>query len=146
MIEVPGVSIELAKRFEGLFLKPYICPGGFWTIGYGHLCKKEHPFITEGKAEEYLRDDLRVAFKAVGNICPILLCEDENKLGAIVDFTFNLGSGRLKSSTLKKRINDYRFDEVPGELMKWVYGGGRKLNGLIRRRTAEAMRFAQIND
>ena len=41
-MEVPNIAIDLAMTFEGFYKSPYICPAGFWTIGYGHLCKKDH--------------------------------------------------------------------------------------------------------
>ena len=62
MIAVPQAAIELAKRFEGFHrvpkhdpgrAHPYVCPAGYWTIGYGHLCDPKHPPITEGEAEAY---------------------------------------------------------------------------------------------
>lgn len=67
---VPQAAIDLAKRFEGFHrvasadpgrVRPYICPAGFWTIGYGHLCDPKHPPITEAEAEVYLARDLQTA-------------------------------------------------------------------------------------
>ena len=113
MIEVPQTAIELAKRFEGFERKvkrgieitavPYICPAGFWTIGYGHLCDPRHPPITEAEAEVYLARDLQTALSATLRFCPVLATEPEGRLAAIVDFTFNLGAGRLQTSTLRRR-------------------------------------------
>ena len=115
MIEVPKTAIELAKRFEGFERKvkrgtevtaiPYICPAGFWTIGYGHLCESTHPPITESAAEVYLARDLQTALAATLRYCPVLATEHEGRLAAIVDFTFNLGAGRLQTSTLRRRVN-----------------------------------------
>ncbi len=140
-MEIPQIAIDLAKHFEGLSLKPYLCPAGFWTIGYGRLCKRDHIPVTKNQAEEYLIEDLQISLKAVIHICPVLLYESQERLGVIIDFTFNLGSGRLKSSTLRKRINEKRFSLVPAELQKWVYGGGRKLSGLVLRRHMESLYF-----
>jgi lysozyme len=84
--------------------------------------------------------DLTTAMMATLRLCPTLI-ENEDRLGAITDFTFNLGAGRLKVSTLRKRINQSAYDEVPAQLLKWVYGGGRKLRGLALRRQAEAAYF-----
>ena len=82
VIEVPKAAIELAKRFEGFERKvkcgieiiavPYICPAGFWTIGYGHLCDPKHPPITEAEAEVYLARDLQSALAATLRYCPAL--------------------------------------------------------------------------
>ena len=148
MIAVPQAAIDLAKRFEGFERKakrgieitavPYICPAGFWTIGYGHLCDPKHPPITEAEAEVYLARDLRTALAATLRYCPVLATEPEGRLTAIVDFTFNLGAGRLQTSTLRRRINQRDWPGVARELRCWIYGGGRVLPGLVTRRDAEA--------
>lgn len=146
MIAVPQAAIDLAKRFEGFERKakrgieitavPYICPAGFWTIGYGHLCDPKHPPITEAEAEVYLARDLRTALAATLRYCPVLATEPEGRLTAIVDFTFNLGAGRLQTSTLRRRVNQRDWAAVGQELRRWVHGGGRVLPGLVSRREA----------
>jgi lysozyme len=104
---VPKTAIELAKHFEGFERKvkrgaeitaiAYVCPAGFWTIGYGHLCDPKHSPITEAEAEVYLARDLQSALAATLRFCPVLATEPESRLAAIVDFTFNLGVGRLQT-------------------------------------------------
>ncbi len=153
MIEVPKAAINLAKRFEGFERKvkrgieisavPYICPAGFWTIGYGHLCDPKHPPITETEAEVYLARDLQSALTATLRYCPVLATEPEGRLAAIVDFTFNLGAGRLQTSTLRQRINQRDWLAAGQELRRWVYGGGRVLPGLVTRRDAEIALFLE---
>jgi lysozyme len=147
VIAVPYEAVELAKRFEGFHrvprsdpsrAHPYICPAGYWTIGYGRLCKPDHPPITEAEAETYLAEDLQTALRATLRYCPLLSTEDSGKLAAIVDFTFNLGAGRLQTSTLRRRINERNWGETCVELRRWVHGGGRMLPGLIARRELEA--------
>lgn len=145
---VPQAAIELAKRFEGferqvkratpITAVPYICPAGFWTIGYGHLCKPDHPPITQDEAEAYLAQDLVTALNATLRYCPVLATEPEARLAAIVDFTFNLGAGRLQTSTLRLRINQLDWSAAEQELHRWIYGGGRVLPGLVKRREAES--------
>lgn len=147
MIAVPDMAIQLAKRFEGFERRvkhgavinavPYICPAGFWTIGYGHLCDPKHPPITEAEAEIYLARDLQTALAATLRYCPVLATEAEGRLAAIVDFTFNLGAGRLQTSTLRRRINQRDWAAAGQELGRWVYGGGKVLPGLVARRQAE---------
>ena len=92
--------------------------------------------ISEEQADALLREDVGVAEEAVSR--HILVALTDNQFDALVSFTFNVGSGALGRSTLKVRLNQGRYDEVPAELMKWVWAGGRKLPGLIRRRQAEA--------
>lgn len=147
MIEVPQAAIALAKRFEGFHrvpkndalhrAHPYLCPAGFWTIGYGHLCDPTHPPITETEAEVYLSQDLIKALNATLRYCPVLVREPEGRLAAIVDFTFNLGAGRLQTSTLRRRINQQDWPSAARELRRWVYGGGKVLSGLVVRRESE---------
>jgi len=117
---------------------PYICPAGYPTIGYGHLCDPKHPPITEVEAEAYLAQDLKVALAATLRYCPVLATEPEGRLAAIVDFTFNLGAGRLQTSTLRRRVNQRDWPAVAMELRRWVYGGGKMLPGLVARRDLEA--------
>lgn len=69
--------------------------------------------------------------------CPVLATEPENRLAAIVDFTFNLGAGRLQTSTLRRRVNQRDWAEAARELRRWVHGGGKVLPGLVARREAE---------
>lgn len=147
MIAVPQAAVELAKRFEGFHkvpkndplrrAHPYICPAGFWTVGFGHLCKPDHPPITEAEAEVYLAQDLMTALAATLRYCPVLATEPQGRLAAIVDFTFNLGAGRLQTSTLRQRINQRDWPSAATELRRWVYGGGKVLPGLVVRREAE---------
>jgi lysozyme len=151
MKTAPKAAIALAKQFEGFhrtrkndplhLAHPYICPAGFTTIGYGHLCKPNHPPITAAEAETYLAQDLQTAVNATLKYCPILTTESENRLAAIVDFTFNLGAGRLQTSTLRHRINQRDWKAAATELRKWIYGGGKKLPGLVARREAEIRLF-----
>lgn len=147
MIAVPQAAIDLAKRFEGFHrvpksdpgrAHPYLCPAGYWTIGYGHLCQPDHPPITPAEAEDLLAADLRFALAATLRLCPVLATEPESRLAAIVDFTFNLGPGRLQSSTLRRRINQRDWSGAAKQLGRWVYGGGKVLPGLVARRLAEA--------
>jgi lysozyme len=98
----------------------------------------DHPPITEAEAEVYLARDLQTALAAALRYCPVLATEPERRLAAIVDFTFNLGAGRLQTSTLRRRVNQRDWAAAARELQRWVYGGGKILPGLVARREAEA--------
>jgi lysozyme len=148
VIAAPQAAIDLAKRFEGFHrvpradlgrAHPYVCPAGYWTIGYGHLCDPRHPPITEAEAEGYLAADLKTALNATLRFCPLLATEPEGRLAAIVDFTFNLGAGRLQTSTLRRRVNQRDWSSAASELRRWIYGGGKILPGLVERREAEVV-------
>ena len=153
MTGVPKTAIELAKQFEGFHrvpkadpgrAHPYICPAGYWTIGYGHLCEPTHPPITVGEAEIYLAHDLQVALAATLRYCPVLAAEPEGRLSAIVGFTFNLGAGRLQTSTLRLRINQRDWAAAATELRRWAYGGGTVLQALVERRRTEFVLLVSI--
>jgi len=148
VIEVPKTAIKLTKRVEGFERKvkrgteiptvPYVCPAGYWTIGYGHLCDPKQLPITEAEAEVYLARDLKSAVAATLRYCLVLATEPEGRLAAIVDFTFNLGAGRLQTSTLRRRVNQRDWSSAAQELRRWIYGGGKVLSGLVTRRLTEA--------
>lgn len=144
------LATELCRRFEGFRSKPYICPAGVPTIGYGStyypggrkVTMADAP-VTEPQARAYLVAELLHTY-APGVIrqCPgllplALMADDWRKLNAIVDFAYNLGVGRLQTSTLRRRINAGDWQGAQTELMKWVRGGGRVLPGLVARRRAE---------
>lgn len=140
---------DLCLVFEGMYLKPYLCPAGVPTIGVGSTFYEDgrrvtlkDPPITRERAMELLDHELEQCLPRVLRLCPTLKEWGEQSVGAVLDFTFNCGSGALRASTLRKRIND---DDIPGaqtELMKWVRGGGKVLPGLVRRRAAEAALLA----
>jgi lysozyme len=138
------VAAALARRFEGCYLRPYLCPAGVPTIGYGATYYQTgvrvtlaDPAITKWQAEALLIWMVRTRYlPAVVKLCPGV--DSAERLAALIDFTFNLGVGKLNASTLRKRVNAGRWDDVPAELRKWVRGGGRVLRGLVARREAEA--------
>ena len=142
------LAIALIKRFEGCRLKPYLCPAGIATIGYGstrypdgrRVTMQDEP-ISEEKAEVFLYYIVTRITYSIFKLCPILLTEDRGKQASIIDFVYNLGTGNLKASTLRRRINEGNWDEAAHELRKWIYGGGRRLRGLIIRRNVEARFF-----
>lgn len=129
----------MIKDFEQFSTTPYICPAGYWTIAFGHLIRKGEVFtsVTEEEGEAILEKDLYTAERAVLRLISVPL--SDSQFDALVSFVFNLGSGALQSSTLRMKINRGEYSaEVAVQFMRWVYAGGRKLNGLIRRRRAEA--------
>ena len=137
-------GIELIKRFEGLSLKPYLCPANVPTIGYGNTFYKngkkvtlnDKP-ITEQKAVEMLRQSLEKFEQYVDSYTTDSITQ--NQFDALVSFCYNLGPANLKSSTLLKKVNANTNDEtIKDEFLKWTKAGGRKLAGLVKRREAEA--------
>lgn len=139
---------ELCRRFEGFRSKSYLCPAGVPTIGFGSTRYADgrqvwlgDPPITREQAEELLELQLRREYlPAVLRLCPGLAAHP-NALNAIIDFAYNLGAGRLQTSTLRRCINRGDWGGAKEQLGKWVRGGGRILPGLVARRKAEAALF-----
>lgn len=131
---------SLIKKFEGLHLMPYLCPAGVWTCGWGSTGPDVFPGVawTREYADKRMAEDALKFAKGTLALCPSL---QGDQLCAISDFSYNLGLGRLKGSTLRKRINAGDTQGIATELAKWVNGGGKKLLGLVRRRNAEALAF-----
>lgn len=144
--EAPAVQVaaSLARRFEGLYLTPYLCPAGVPTIGFGATHYEDgtrvtlkDPAITRERAEALLLWMVRTVYMpAVRRLCPGV--DTPERLAALIDFAFNLGARQLAASTLRKRVNASRWADVPAEIRKWNRGGGRVLRGLVLRREAEA--------
>jgi lysozyme len=133
----------LVTNFEGLVLTAYPDPGSGdepWTVGYGHtLGVKPGDVITEERATELLYEDVK-RFEASVNR-QVIVPLTQYQFNALTSFTFNVGGGNLKSSTLLKKLNRGDYDGAASEFGKWVYASGKKLNGLIRRRAAEEALF-----
>lgn len=141
MRRITQEGLDLIKRFEGFSPTIYICPAGYPTIGYGHVVLDEEKDrfangIDQELGEELLRRDAQVAERAILRLITVPLTDGQ--FDALVSFTFNLGSGALQRSTLRRKVNREEHSEVPAQLMRWIWAGGRKLKGLQRRRSAEA--------
>ena len=138
------LAADLCRFFEGFSSKPYICPAGYPTIGYGTVYKPDGSKVTmrdqpisKELANEWLMRELQHNYMAgVLKASPILIT-NQRLLAAITDFAYNLGVGRYRASTLKRRVDSNDLLGVETELRKWVRGGGRVLPGLVKRRQAE---------
>lgn len=139
-----AAGINLIKSFESLILKPYKCPAGIPTIGYGNtfyengvkVTMKDSP-ITKERAEQLLQFILKDFEKYVDSYCIDTI--SQNQFDALVSFAYNCGVQNLKNSTLIKKINKNINDPaIAAEFAKWNKAGGNVLAGLVRRRKAEA--------
>ena len=138
--------IAMIKLFEGFSSTPYLCPAGVVTIGYGSTrdtdgkpITMKHPAITEAEAASLIRATLVEYENAVNRYVKVVL--NQNQFDALVDFAYNAGAKNLLTSTLLKKLNAGDYEGASKEFGKWIYGGGKKLNGLIRRREAERQLF-----
>lgn len=139
-MKVSEKGIALIREFEGCNLRAYKDSVGIWTVGYGHVGPevREGLEITQARAEELLLEDIADAEKCVRNSVSVALTEGE--FSALVSFCFNLGCGRLRGSTLLRKLNAGDVDIGP-EFEKWCFAGGKKSEGLVRRRKAERELF-----
>ena len=134
--------VELIKHFEGFEDTAYLCPANVWTIGYGRTRNvKEGDRITEAQAERDLLEELEEFKNQVLHSEKVELTQ--NELDALTSWTYNLGVGNLKSSTLLKKLNAGSKDEVPAEMLRWNKASGKVLAGLTKRREAEAELWAK---
>ena len=137
-ISLEGLS--LIKKFEGCKLIAYKCSAGVWTIGYGHTTGvKEGDVCTQEEAEKLLRGDIFKFEEYVQDSVKVDL--DQSQFDALVAWTFNLGPGNLRESTMLKKLNNQEYESVPFEMRRWNKAGGKTLDGLIRRREAESLLF-----
>jgi lysozyme len=143
--EAMATAARLVAEFEGFVAKPYLCPAGVWTVGYGTTringepVTAETPPVTRTQAEALLRDDLARFARDVDRLCRMRLTN--NQRAALISFTYNLGAGALQRSTLLRFLKNEAYKDAADQFDVWVFAGGVRLNGLVRRRAAEKALF-----
>lgn len=134
--------VSALKYFEGYRADAYKCPGGVWTVGYGHthgVRRGDH--YTECFAEESLREDIAHVERQV---LELGVCCTQGQLDALVSLAFNIGIGRLRSSTLLRTIKrGATADVITREWKRWRLAGGKVQPGLVTRRQWEILRYFQ---
>ena len=139
-MKISEEGLSLIKKFEGCELKAYQDSVDVWTIGYGHTKGVEDgQEITQEEAEEMLASELD---EYEGYLNDLVECDLEQcQFDALVAWVYNLGPTNLRSSTMLKRLNSNDLEDVPNQIKRWNKAGGKVLNGLVRRREAEALLF-----
>ena len=133
-------GLNLIKHFEGCELQAYKCPAGVWTIGYGHIkTAHEGKVITQEQADEMLVEEMEEYEGYINKAVKVEL--NQNQFDAMVSWVYNLGNGNLGASTLLKVLNMGDYAGVPAQMLRWNKAGGKVLEGLTRRRQAEADLF-----
>jgi lysozyme len=134
--------IEIVKRFEGCRLRAYFCPAGIVTIGWGSTGPGIVPGLvwTQQQADDRLRADCRAFLRGTRKVCPGV---EFGSIVAAADFAYNLGLGRLKSSTFRRKLIVGDIEAAEVQLMRWTKAGGKVLPGLVRRRRAEVALLGQ---
>jgi lysozyme len=136
-------GIAIIRKYEGLKLRAYICPAGLNTIGYGATFfengTKVQPndVITMDRADKLLHFQVKLFADEVKRVVKSKI--NENQLGALVSFCFNVGGAAFSRSTLARKANANPNDPtIRAEFMRWTRGGGKVLPGLVKRREEEA--------
>lgn len=138
-------GLDLIKHFEGLRLEAYLCPAGVPTIGYGQTGPevKLGCVITESDADTMLLKEYKKFEAGVKTLVKVTI--NENQLGALTCFAYNVGLANLKASSLLRLINEGRFTLAAKEFTKWdkakVKGVLTPLAGLTKRRLKEQELF-----
>lgn len=137
---------NLVKKYEGFRSKPYKCPAGIPTIGYGSTFylngEKVSMYdseISETFASELLENVLNYFAKKVDNIIKVSL--NQNQFDALVSFTYNIGIGAFTKSTLITKLNIADFQGASKEFVRWNKANGKVLKGLTNRRIDEQKLF-----
>lgn len=133
-------GIALIKKFEGCKLEAYQDSVGIWTIAYGTIKDvKEGDKINQDEAEHLLQEELPEYEGYINDMVKVPL--EQNQFDALCSWVYNLGPNNLKESTMLKVLNEKKYSEVPQQIKRWNKAGGKVLDGLIRRREAEALLF-----
>ena len=139
-MQISKEGLALIKKFEGCELEAYRCPAGVWTIGFGTIKDvKEGDRITKDEANHLLEEEMIEYESYINDMVDVPL--EQNQFDALCSWVFNLGSKNLSESTLLRVLNDGKYEEVPQQIKRWNKANGEVLNGLIRRREAEALLF-----
>ena len=142
-MQVSQRGIDLIKQAEGVRLTAYPDPGTGgvpWTIGYGTTKGVTRGMtITQARAEQLLREDLQRFGDEVSRLVKVRLCQ--HQFDALVSLAYNIGATAFEESTLLRKLNDGEYDGAAGQFGRWVYGGGKILSGLVKRRAAEKALF-----
>tara|TARA_R100001244_G_scaffold1561_3_gene2612 strand:+ start:264 stop:707 length:444 start_codon:yes stop_codon:yes gene_type:complete len=133
-------GLALIKRFEGCELKAYRCPANVLTIGYGHTKNvTENMEITQQEANDMLDEELIEYCEYIDKMVKVSL--NQNQFDALVAWIYNLGPTNFRNSTLLTVLNQERYSDVPEQIKRWNKADGKILDGLIKRREAEALLF-----
>lgn len=139
-MKVSQNGVTLIKKYEGLRLQAYQCPGGVWTIGYGHTSGVSPiDMITEEEADKLLLLGLREAEKTINRYVTKRL--EQHQFDALASFIFNVGIGNFRRSLLLKKINSGDLTGASKEFLRWIHAKGVKLKGLENRRQDEYALF-----
>lgn len=132
-------GLNAIKKYEGCRLTAYQDVKGVWTIGYGHTGDVYYgETITQSEADALFRNDIQKFVKGVNSLLGSTRV-NQNQFDALVSFAYNCGLTALKNSTLLRKVKaDPNDPTIETEFKKWVYSGGKYIQGLANRRASES--------
>ncbi|CAB5223925.1 COG3772 Phage-related lysozyme (muraminidase) [uncultured Caudovirales phage] len=143
-------GIDIIKKYEGFSKAPYLCPSGIPTIGYGSTFYADGKKVTIHDKPISEEDATQILIYVIDDfskkVIKMLKKElNENQFNALISIAYNIGTGALSKSTLLKKININPDDKsIRDEFLKWNRGGGKVLNGLVKRRLEESELYFTI--
>lgn len=145
-MELNEAGVKLIQDFEGLMLEAYLCSAGVLTIGWGHTSAAGEPMVTPGmtitqaEAREIFLRDVKQYSDGVRDLIEVAV--NDNQFSAMVSLAYNIGVAAFAKSSVRRFVNEGRFEEAAASFALWNKAGGQVLRGLVRRRAAEAELFA----
>ncbi len=139
-MNISAEGLSLIKKFEGCELEAYKDAVGVPTIAYGRTKNVNMgDTCTQEQAEEWLQEEMNEYEGYINDQVNVVL--EQNQFDALVSWVYNLGPSNLSSSTMLKVLNEGKYNDVPAQIKRWNKAGGKVLEGLTRRREAEALLF-----
>jgi len=138
-MNVSDRGINLIQHFEGFYSKPYYCPAGVLTIGFGTVIKDPKPYlqgITKEQATNMMMNEIIKNERSINRLVKVFI--NQNQFDALVSFAYNVGVSALAGSTLLKKHNVGDYESAQKEFLKWNKAAGKELAGLTKRRNHES--------
>ena len=138
-------GLSLIRQYEGFESRPYICPAGKKTIGFGHVMTADEVCAEDGISEDYanilLKQDIALVEAAFDDLIQVVV--SQNQYDALAALAYNIGIHAFEKSTLLELLNEKDFSGAVRQFGRWIYAGGKPLGGLEARRNAEMELFLE---
>lgn len=143
-MKISKLGLDLIKFFEGFSAVPYLCQGGYWTIGYGHKLLRGETLreVTKDQALDILKADVNETEIALQRL--IFVDLKQHQYDALVSFVYNIGTGAFQRSTLRQKLHREEFEAAAEEFLRWTFASGKLSKGLAKRREAERKLFLGV--
>ncbi|MGF7454213.1 lysozyme [Pasteurella bettyae] len=135
-------GLSIIGNAEGCARNLYKCPADVLTVGIGSTAAggesiEPNKRYTDDEIARRWVKDIKIAERCVnlfanGEKLPLSVFE------ALTSITFNVGCGAvMRNSTMFAKARAGELDSTCNQFPRWVYAGGKKLNGLVIRREKE---------